>query len=384
MENTQKNTGSHRRSWAEIDLGALRHNAALALKKCGSAILAVVKANAYGHGAIPVAKALESQVTLFGVANLREAEELRQSGVNKPILLLGACIEGEEEPAIKAGFHVCLSTLEEAKRMSTVGERLGREVSAHLALDTGMGRMGFLEENWTNDMVSELLAIPGIQWEGISSHQPSPDEDEVFSADQIERFRRIVADAEEMGFKPKWRHLANSGGILGYEATHQFCNLARPGLMLYGVSPIVGWEEKVKLVLTWKTRVLLVRELPAGHGVSYGRTFITERSTKVATLATGYADGYPRQVSGRGASVLIQGIRCPLLGRVTMDQIMVDVTDLPEPVRVGEEAVLLGRQGNEVITTSELAEKAYTIPWHIFTSLGMRVNRVYVEDAGEE
>jgi alanine racemase len=363
------------RCFAEISVAALRHNAKVLRRH--DEILAVVKANAYGHGASIVAKALEGVVTVFGVANLHEAEELRTTGVKTPILLLGACLPREREDALRHGFQVTASSMEEATAYDEIAGKLGITAHVHCVLDTGMGRMGFTEAQWTNETASVLHDFTHIIWEGLCSHFPSADEDETFTQAQVERFHDLVQVGWDAGFLPGWVHLGNSAGLLGYPPA-DFCNLSRPGLALYGVSPLPDKQDQLRPALTWKTRVLMVRELPAGHGISYGRTKILEKPTQVATLACGYGDGYPRQVSGKGAAVLIHGQRCPLLGRVTMDQIMVDVTGLAEPVKLGEEAVLLGTQGNETISAMDLAKQADTIAWHIFTGITARVDRVVV------
>jgi len=366
------------RCWAEIDLAALRHNADVALAESGCKIMAVVKANGYGHGAPVVAAALKDKVALFGVANLYEAEELRFSGITTPILLLSACLPEEEEIAVEHGYHVAINSLAEATTLDATAARAGKKALVHLVADTGMGRMGIIQPEWTLELMAALLQFKNLSWEGVGSHLPSPDEDEEFTRDQIEVFRRCVSIALEAGLQPHWIHLSNSAGLLGYREPQGLCSLARPGLMLYGVSPLPDKQGLLREVLTWKTRITLVRELPPGHGVSYGRTYVTNAPTRVATLACGYGDGYPRQVSGKSASVLIHGEQCPILGRVTMDQIMVDVTALQSPALPGDEAVVLGTQGCQSITASELAEKAGTIPWHIFTGITARVERVAV------
>jgi len=372
------------RCWVEIDLAAARHNAELARRRSGAELLVVVKANAYGHGALEVAEAVADQATLFGVANLYEGLELKAAGIKAPVLLLSGCLPEELETVVKEGFHVCISTLQEAEALNRMGERQGRPAHVHVALDTGMGRLGFLAQDWSPEIVKTLVGHRFIRWEGLASHFPVSDEDVAFTRQQIVGFHQAVDVARAHGLQPRWVHLSNSAGILGFDAeTRGLCNLARPGLMLYGVNPLGHNEEPARLgedalrpVLTWKTRVTMVRELPPGHGVSYGRTFITPRSTRVATLACGYADGYPRQASGHNAAVLIQGKRCPLLGRVTMDQIMVDATDLPQTAELGE-AILLGSSGVETIDAVELANQAGTIAWDIFTGISGRVARVY-------
>lgn len=366
------------RSWAEIDPGSMRHNAAAARSHSGCEVIAIVKANAYGHGAVPVARALTDDVAMFGVANLAEAEELRAGGITAPILLLSACLPQEREQVLLRGLHLCVSTREEAVALDALAAKLGVKAHAHAVVDTGMGRMGFPEEAWDVACVRELLSLPHFIWEGIASHLPVPDEDVAFTRAQIAGFARCVGAARAAGMQPRWIHTANSAGLLGYPEQRDVCNLVRPGLMLYGISPLPEHQPLLQPVLAWKTRITLIRELPPGHGVSYGRTFVTSRRTRVATLACGYADGFPRQVSGKGAQVLIRGQRCPVLGRVTMDQMMVDVTGLAEPALVGDEAVLLGNQGAESINAVELARQADTIAWHVFTGITTRVARCYL------
>lgn len=363
------------RCWAEIDIAALLHNAD-ALRALGKMeLLAVVKANAYGHGMGAVVRALDGRAALFGVANLHEAEEVASTGTVTPVVLLGSCLPDEREAALRDGLHVSISSVKDAAAWNALAARLERTVRAHIVIDTGMGRMGIPEDAWNETTARDLLKFPRIQWEGLASHLPSADEDSGFTLEQITRFRKAVAQAHAAGLRPRWIHLDNSAGLLGFPQTAEFCNLARPGLALYGVSPLPAQQSLLKPVLTWKTRVILVRELPAGHGISYGRADILQRKSRIATLACGYADGYPRQVSGKGASVLINGHLCPLLGRVTMDQIMVDVTDLKSQTEVGDEAVLLGPQGDAMIPVEELAAQAGTIPWHIFTGITARVER---------
>jgi alanine racemase len=367
----------------EVNLSAIEHNARVASNISGNGLLAVVKANAYGHGAISVASALLNQTTMFGVANLEEARELRETGIQLPILLLGTCLPEEMEVAVRAGFHVGISSESEAALLNAIAKKTRGKATAHIFLDTGMGRMGFPVHLWNRNTISTLSGLTHIIWEGLASHLPAADGDAEateFTSRQIGIFRECVELARAAGLQPRYVHLSNSAGLLRFSETHDLCNLARPGLMLYGVSPLANGGENLRPALQWKTRVLLVRELPSGHGISYGRSFVTSRPTMVATLACGYADGFPRQVSGQGACVLIHGKRCPIMGRVTMDQLMVDVTDLPAPAQSGEVAVLLGTQGSECITASELAEKAATIPWHIFTGIGERVQRVCIRE----
>ena len=248
----------------------------------------------------------------------------------------------------------------------------------HFAIDTGMGRMGLPEHAWSEACARQLLnsaTFPGREWGRICLRRPRR---KTSLHEQIGRFRKAVALAHAAGLRPKWIHLDGSAGLLGYPQTAEFCNLARPGLALYGVSPAPEHQALLKPALAWKTRVILVRDLPAGHGISYGRIDKLTRNSRVATLACGYADGYPRQVSGKGAAVLIRGRRCPLLGRVTMDQMMVDVTDLAGGVGGGTRSFCWARKTVRRCRSVKSRRKAGTIPWHIFTGISARVERVMV------
>ncbi|PAW62985.1 MAG: alanine racemase [Verrucomicrobiia bacterium Tous-C2TDCM] len=365
------------RCWAEIDLGALRHNASRcrSLAGPGCEVMAIVKADAYGHGLPEVVGALSGIATWFGVANLREARRTRAAsgGSERGILVLGPATPEEVEPLVAEGFSGAVSLTEEVAAYESAAARLGKTARLHAVIDTGMGRMGCLPDD-AGALVSAIRSSPHCQLEGLASHFPSADEDRAFTLDQIASFETL-AGALALGAECQI-HLGNSAGLLGFQGEMTGMTLVRPGLALYGISPFPGEGSGLHPVMSLKTRVTLVREVPAGTGISYGRTFITGRNTRVATLAVGYGDGYPRQLSGAGAEVLIQGRRCPLLGRVTMDQILVDVTELPFVVR-GEEAVLMGKQGEGEITAIEIAQRADTIPWEILTGITSRVERTY-------
>jgi len=358
------------RCWAEIDRAALRQNAALARERVGGAeMLAVVKANAYGHGMIGVAQALANDVQFFGVANLEEATALREAGLNHPIIILGPALPNERAPIVERKFIPTISALEEAEAFARLGP-----VAINFKVDTGMGRMGVPQAE-SLPAFKKVSAMPNIGVHSISTHMPVSNEDEAFTREQLGRFQNVVRKfrAEVPGdYKA---HVLQSAGTLAFNETPY--EIVRAGIMLYGISPLPEFQRLLKPVMTWKTRIALIRDMPAGHGISYGRTFITPRPMRVATLSAGYADGYPRHLSNRDASMLVRGKRCPLLGRVTMDLMVVDVSDLPEAT-VGDEVVLMGRQDGEEIPASELAERAGTIHWEITTRIGSRVRRVYV------
>ncbi len=334
--------------------------------------MAVVKAGAYGHGLEEISKVLQEHgIAFLGVANIGEARRIREAGVTSPIYLLGASWEGEHEEIVGRDITPCISTIDEARSFHDIAKRRGVRLAVHLAVDTGMGRGGFLPEDLIAN-IAELENFDGISIEGIASHLSSSDEDEDFTNRQISSFERAIASlggAERF----KWRHISNSGGLLGF--AKGTCNLVRPGLLLYGVSPLPRYQEKLRCVMSLKSRVTLVRVLPAGASVSYGRSFITTRPTRVATVGIGYGDGYPRHVSGNGAEVFIRGKRHPLIGRVTMDQIMVALPD-DSHVCTGDEVELFGAN----IPASEVAALADTITWEVFTGITPRVQRIYIRE----
>ncbi|WP_049975715.1 alanine racemase [Chthoniobacter flavus] len=362
-----------RRCWAEIDLGALRHNVAAARGQLapGGKVMAVVKANAYGHGLGPVAKALVGHAEMFGVATVGEAEELRSHVPDAPIFILGPALPDERLPVVTGCFIPAISTVEEARAYAALTG--AKPLPVHLLIDTGMGRVGILQDDAVAT-AREILSLRGLTVTGLASHLPVADEDDAFTREQLAQFHQVVGQLRSLGISQPVVHVENSAGIISYPT--QAGDMVRAGLMIYGSSPVPEFQPKLRAVMTWKTRVTLVREMPAGHGISYGRTFITPRPMRIATLGVGYADGYQRHLSNRSADVLIGGQRCPVLGRVTMDQILADVSALPQ-VTAGDEAVLIGSQGGEEISAAELAQKSGTIPWEIFTGVGRRVERAY-------
>ena len=357
------------RCWVEIDREALRFNARVLRERIGSAeMLAVVKANAYGFGMVDVAKALADEVELFGVANLEEATTLRQS-LPHPIIILGPALPDERSGIVEGGFIPTISTLEEGEAFNAIGR-----VAINFKIDTGMGRMGAVESEALN-IFKSVAALPNITLHSVSTHLPVSNEDADYTREQLVRFGK---DVEEMraAVPGKYKaHVLQSAGSLAFNQTP--FEIVRAGIVLYGISPLPEFQKLFKPVMTWKTRIGLVRQVPKGSSISYGRTFITPRAMRVATLTAGYADGYPRHLSNVDAAVLIRGKRCPLLGRVTMDLMVVDVSEIKD-IEVAEEVVLMGQQGEEEICCAELADRAGTITWDITTRIGARVRRVYV------
>ena len=366
------------RAWAEVNLTALDHNLSLAATQSGQSVMAVLKAGAYGHGLIEVARHLDrEELSFFGVASVFEARKIKTANISQRIYLLGATIANEREEVVANSWVPCLSTFEEIDHFAQICNEKRTPfptIAAHLTLDTGMGRGGFLPSQIGD--VLDYLSRPEnrcIKLEGIGSHLPSADEDPAFTRVQIQQFDDLMSSIKghplfESALPTP--HLFNSAGLLDYTSTTT--QLVRPGLMLYGVSPLPHWQNKLQPVMTLKSRVSLIRSLPAGHGISYGRSTILEKETRVATIGIGYGDGVPRAISGQGAHVLIAGKRAPLLGRVTMDQIMADVSELPD-CTVGDEVEIFGPN----LLVHQVAEWAKTIPWEVLTGITPRVARIY-------
>lgn len=360
------------RCWAEIDLAALRHNAVVAQERVGpkAALLAVIKANGYGHGLPAVAEALSASAEIFGVANLDEALAAR-AVVPNAILILGPALPVERTEIARAGFIASVSNYDEALGFAGVARQA--PVPLNLAIDTGMGRMGVRNVDAMTTL-KKIAGIPNVQIHSISTHLPSADDDAEFTQRQLREFSASVTQIRSAVPGSYRVHVLPSAGVLGF-AAHAY-EIVRAGLILYGISPLPEFQNLLRPAMTLKSRIVLLRDLPIGASVSYGRTFTARKPMRTATLAIGYADGYPRALSNRGAAVLIHGVRCPVLGRVTMDLTIVDVTEVPHAT-VGDEAVLFGQQGEHEILASEVAQRASTITWDVFTGIGSRVERVY-------
>jgi len=364
---------------AEIDLQALLHNHRDARRLAGPEreVLAVVKADAYGHGAVPVARCLEAAGTRwFGVALVEEGIELRRAGLQGEILVFGSIFPGQEAAVLEQRLTPFLFDLDVARRLQQAAAAAGVRLPVHLKLDTGMGRVGFRPEELPAAL-AELKTLTALDIRGVLSHLALADDlASPVTAEQRALFQQMLGQVEAAGFTPRWRHISNSAGLVGPELAE--CNLVRQGISLYGGQPGDGFADTLDLrpVLSLKTAVAQVRRLPAGSGVSYGHRFVTERPTTLAVLPVGYADGYNRLFTNRG-TVLIHGRRAPIAGTVCMDWILADVTGIP-CVAAGDEAVLLGAQGRERISAEEWAELLNTINYEVFCRIGARVPRVYV------
>ena len=365
------------RSWVEIDLDALRHNATAVRNQAGPErrIMAIVKANAYGHGLGPVVRALAGHVDLFGVANVTEGLELRTHLPDAEVFLLGPALPHERAEIVRAGFIPSISDADEARAFAEHAK--GAPIPIHLVMDTGMGRMGVWQEE-ALQVVQKILEVPAVKITGLASHLPSADDDNHFTQRQLVRFHAFAVQLRNAGVEAATLHIENSAGLLGH--IQQAGDMVRPGIMLYGHAPMPQWQHVLRPALTWKTRIALIRQVSGGRSISYGRTYVTTRGTHIGTLPVGYADGFQRQLSGQNAHVLIGGRRCLVVGRVTMDQIMVDLAPTLDP-KVGDEVVLIGSQGSDTIPVAEVAKKADTIPWEIFTGIGHRVVRRYLGEA---
>jgi alanine racemase len=359
------------RCWAEVDLSALRENLAWIRHRVDSGVkvITVVKADAYGHGLKPIAGVLmQSGTDIFGVANLAEAQAIRSVGRGWPILMLGACLPHEVPIAARDQIMPTISCVAEAERFAATGHR----VSVHVKVDTGMGRIGVSPEN-ALALIKAVLSFPNLELQGIYTHFASVEDDPKFSRDQLKAFSALVRQV-----KVPVVHANNSGGLL-FEKRGVF-NAVRPGLLVFGVLPPTARRLNSKLpvcaAMSWKCRVSYIKEVAKGTALSYGRAFVAPRKMRVATLTAGYGDGYLRAGSNR-AHVLIGGERCPILGRITMDQMLADISRLPN-VKVGDEAVLIGRQGNETITANDVAGWCGTVPWEVLTAITYRVPRIYI------
>jgi alanine racemase len=335
--------------------------------------MAVVKANAYGHGDVPVARAaLEAGATWIGVALVEEGLGLRDAAIEAPILVLSEFPPGSESPAIAAGLTPSLYS--DAGRARLAQAAAGREVGVHVKVDTGMHRVGVYPPEATAEFVDRVVAT-GLRLDGLWTHFASSTEDEKTTLLQLETFLAVVEGVRADGHQPLLLHAANSGATILYPETH--LDLVRSGIAIYGIDPGGGAGVGLGLrpALSWRSVVTMTRRLPAGEAISYGHRYRLERDANVATVPVGYADGYPRLLSSK-ADVLIRGQRCRVAGSVTMDQLIVDCGELN--VEAGDEVVLLGRQGDQTVSVDELAGLAGTIGYEIVTGIGGRVPREYV------
>lgn len=345
-------------------------------------IMAVIKADGYGHGAVRIAQELSSNDSVWGyaVATIDEALEITEQGIGKPVLILGYTFPSTIPLAVEYGIRMTLFDIESARLISAAAERLKKRAPVHIKLDTGMGRIGIRPDKAGVELVKEIAELPGIFIEGIFTHfARSDEEDKGFTEEQLARFNGFDRLLSSEGIHIPLKHCANSAAIVDMPKTHM--NLVRSGIITYGLAPsdeVDITRLKLKAAMEIRSSVIYVKEVPTGSTISYGSTFVTARPSRIATLSVGYADGYPRCLSGRG-EVLIHGRRFPVIGRVCMDQMMVDVTEDPTVVQ-GDTATLVGSDGDEHISMEEFAEKSGRINYEAVCDIGKRVPRVYIRN----
>jgi len=380
-------------TWAEIDLGALAHNyrELRRVTRSSATMMAVVKADGYGHGAPQVAGvALENGAEFLAVARLNEAIMLREAGISAPILLFGHSLPDYVGILDSQNIWAALNTLESAHCISAEAVRRKTTIKAHIKVDTGMGRLGLMTDEIAVQSTSReqfdraikdikaISALPGIKVEGIFTHFANADSrDKDHALIQLSRFKKILEDLKKHAFQVKYRHAANSAAIIELPESH--LDMVRPGIAQYGLWPSEEVDKQridLKPVMSLKSRVIQVKEVGSGFAVSYGSTYVTPGPTRIATIPIGYADGYDRILSSSG-HMLVRGVRAPIIGRVCMDLTMIDVGHVPD-VRLEDEVVVLGSQGNETISADEIAKRIGTINYEIVSSLTSRVPKVYV------
>lgn len=363
---------------AEIDLGALAHNFNYLKSRVsgGVKMIAVVKADAYGHGAPRVSRALESLgVDALAVAIMDEAIALRKEGIDSPMIVFGGALPGEEAAAIHYNLMPAVHSIEALGRLSQSASSLGMEARYHLKVDTGMGRVG-IDYRHLGMFLDHAMELPAVKLEGVFTHLSSADEDSSdYSSLQLDRFRSALTEMEERNIKPHMVHAANSAGVLFHPES--WFDAVRPGVALYGINPSSQWQDpELRPILSFKSSVSLLKNVSAGSPLSYRRTFITERDSVIASVPVGYADGLSFLLSNRG-SVIVRDRIAPIVGRITMDTTLVDVTDVPG-VSFGDEVMLIGESPSVSISAEDIAETIGTIPYEVLCNISKRVPRVSV------
>lgn len=364
-------------SWVVIDLDAVSANFEAVRRRAGVQVMAVVKADAYGHGAVQVARLLEDRCAFFGVSSVLEALELRRAGLKKPILVLGYTPVEAYPTVIREHIRPAIFHEEDAAALSAAARQMGTTAPFHFALDTGMSRIGFQATEEEAELCAKIAALPGLEAEGLFSHFATADSRDLDRARrQMALFDRFDAMLKARGVRIPIRHLNNSAGVMNFDCHYE---MVRAGIVTYGMYPS-SEVPRERLALTpalrWFSRVTHVKTLPPGREISYGGTFVTQNPTTVATIPVGYADGYRRSLSGR-FHVLIRGKRALILGRICMDQMMVDVTGIPG-VSVGDLVTLVGSDGGECITMEQIAEAAGSFHYEFASGISRRVPRHYV------
>lgn len=374
----------NKRIYAKVDLDALCANVE-AIRNAlnpGTKIMAIIKANGYGHGAVPIGKELETFDTVFGygVATAEEAFALRKAGLHKPVLILGYTFPDNYEALIEQDISMTVFRYETLEELSTCAARLGKKAKVHIKVDTGMSRIGIFPDESGLAFVKKALSYNELMIEGVFTHFARADETDKTSAEkQFDQISQFWNDIEaQTGYQIPWKHCANSAGIMELQKTHM--DMVRAGIILYGMWPSEEVEkEKISIqpMLSLKSRIVHIKQVAKGTPVSYGGTYVTDKEMRIATIPVGYADGYPRSLSGKGY-VLIHGKKAPILGRICMDQLMVSVEDIPE-AQTGSEVTLIGKDGGCQITMEELGDLSGRFNYEFACGLGERVPRIYIK-----
>lgn len=363
-------------AWAEINLKNLDYNFRAVKRLVGSQVkvLVPVKSDAYGHGIVPVSKRLEALgVDYLGVARIDEGIVLRKAGIRAPILILNTVLEEEIKPVLDYGLIQAICTRELALRLNKEAGRRKVIAPCHIKVDTGMRRIGVSYKD-AYGFIKDLSGLSNIRIEGIFTHFPCADNKPRFTLRQIKLFNKLIQRLEDEGISIPLRHASNSLGVINYPESH--FNMVRPGLMVYGLYPKEGLSVSLKPLLSLKTRIAYLKAVPAGSGIGYGHSYTARKDMRIATLPIGYGDGYPRSLSNK-AHCLIAGRSASVVGRICMDQMMVDVTKIGK-ARIGQEVVLLGSQAGRHVSAERLARLAGTIPYEIACNLGRCVRRIYI------
>lgn len=375
------------RVYVNVDLDAICKNVQNAMDRVGPDVkmMAVIKTDGYGHGAVPIAKALNKiGVYAYAIATIDEAVELRGAGVSNPLLILGHVFENDLKVALECDVTLTVFAKENALAISKVAADMGKTAKVHIKLDTGMGRLGFLPSEESAKEIAEVFAMPNIEVEGVFSHFATADEcDKTFAYEQAKKYDDFVELLESRGMKFPIKHLCNSAGIIDLSGDSDNTsdvkyNMVRSGIMTYGLYPseeVVKDNVKLYPALSLVSHIAFVKEVDSGFAVSYGSTYVTSGKTKIATIPVGYGDGYPRALSNKGR-VLIGGEYAPIIGRVCMDQFMVDVTHIPN-VKQGDEVVLVGSQCDKRISVEEVADMAGSFNYEFVCGINKRVPRIY-------
>lgn len=368
------------RTEAAIELDAAEHNFNVTRAKLPENVklLCVIKADAYGHGAVPLAKLFEGRADFYGVACIEEAIELKKAGIKTPVLILGAVPKEFYSDIVKYDIRVPIFNLEDAKALSAEAVKQNKTAPFHFCVDTGMSRIGFQVNKESADTCLEITKLPNIEAEGLFSHFATADEKDLSKAiAQRDKFKEFIKLLEERGINIPIKHINNSAGIMNFD---EYFDMCRMGIILYGLYPSHEVDEnllKIKPVMEWRAHITHIKELEPGREISYGGTYKTGETRRIATIPVGYADGYPRCLSNKG-KVLINGEFAPITGRVCMDQFMVDITGID--AKVGDTVVLVGKSGSKELSMEEVSESAYSFNYELPCRVARRVPRTYYRD----